>query len=319
MIGEIGPFNSGCAYAQIPIANRVGLAMISPTNSDVGLTHATPLAPEGLVASLYPTGERNYVRIFPRETYRRRPRPCSHAIAGARRVAVLSDGWIRRGVRLPLLARGAQTRDRCAAGAPMEPKGPQLRPACGCGRAGRPRRRLRGRTARLERRARDPGCAREAAVESELIANDGFLPVATLFESAGSAARGVYVTRPGLAPDRLPPRGAAVRRPVRGHAGNATGVFRIRLRRAGGGAPARRDRPRGRVARVRHRRPAAHAREARPARQHRIRLRGRHDARAGDGLPRAARRRLRAGPEHGGRARSVRAISAPPPKKSRRR
>jgi ABC-type branched-subunit amino acid transport system substrate-binding protein len=42
---------------------------------------------------------------------------------------------------------------------------------------------------------------------SELIANDGFLPVAALFKGAGSAARGVYVTRPGLSPDRLPPEG----------------------------------------------------------------------------------------------------------------
>ena len=42
---------------------------------------------------------------------------------------------------------------------------------------------------------------------SELIANDGFLPVAALFKGAGSAARGVYVTRSGRSPDRLPPEG----------------------------------------------------------------------------------------------------------------
>ena len=35
----------------------------------------------------------------------------------------------------------------------------------------------------------------------------GFLPVAALFEGAGSAARGVYVTRSGRSPDRLPPEG----------------------------------------------------------------------------------------------------------------
>jgi ABC-type branched-subunit amino acid transport system substrate-binding protein len=42
---------------------------------------------------------------------------------------------------------------------------------------------------------------------TQLIANDGFLPVAKLFETAGPAARGVIITRAGLAPDSLPREG----------------------------------------------------------------------------------------------------------------
>ena len=42
---------------------------------------------------------------------------------------------------------------------------------------------------------------------TQLIANDGFLPVAKLFESAGPSARGVHITRSGLSPDSLPPEG----------------------------------------------------------------------------------------------------------------
>ena len=42
---------------------------------------------------------------------------------------------------------------------------------------------------------------------TELIANDGFLPVAKLFETAGPAARGVHITLSGLAPDSLPREG----------------------------------------------------------------------------------------------------------------
>jgi hypothetical protein len=49
VIGVIGPLLSGCATAEIPVANTGGpLAMISPTNSFVGLTHGDPLAPPGV-------------------------------------------------------------------------------------------------------------------------------------------------------------------------------------------------------------------------------------------------------------------------------
>ena len=42
---------------------------------------------------------------------------------------------------------------------------------------------------------------------TDLIANDGFLPVAKLFATAGPAAGGVYVVRPGLSPEGLPREG----------------------------------------------------------------------------------------------------------------
>jgi branched-chain amino acid transport system substrate-binding protein len=207
VIGEIGPFNSGCAYAQIPIANRVGLAMISPTNSDVGLTHATPLAPEGLVASLYPTGERNYVRIFPREDVQAAAAARFARDRGARRVAVLSDAGYGEGFALHF-SRAARR------------LGIDVLPA----RRWNPKARSYGRLADAVART-DPDAVYVAGLldsnggrvirdvrarlpsSSELIANDGFLPVAALFESAGSAARGVFVTRAGLTPDRLPPEG----------------------------------------------------------------------------------------------------------------
>jgi YVTN family beta-propeller protein len=50
VIGVIGPYTSGCATLEIPIANQHGpLAIISPTNSFAGLTHPDPLAPPGWV------------------------------------------------------------------------------------------------------------------------------------------------------------------------------------------------------------------------------------------------------------------------------
>jgi branched-chain amino acid transport system substrate-binding protein len=66
VIGVIGPYNSGCAISEIPIANKHGpLAIVSPTNSLDALTHSDPLGPPGLPGQLYPTGSRNYVSVYP--------------------------------------------------------------------------------------------------------------------------------------------------------------------------------------------------------------------------------------------------------------
>lgn len=65
VIGMIGPYTSGCALSEIPITNQHGLAIISPTNSFDGLTHPDPLATPGELTQLYPTGVRNYARVYP--------------------------------------------------------------------------------------------------------------------------------------------------------------------------------------------------------------------------------------------------------------
>ena len=60
VIGVIGPYNSGCAELQIPIVSRTAagpLAMISPSNTDEGLTRG----PHAL--ALYPDGVRSYARV----------------------------------------------------------------------------------------------------------------------------------------------------------------------------------------------------------------------------------------------------------------
>ena len=65
VLGMIGPWFSSCAALQIPILSRRAagpLAMVSPTNTDLGLTRRTPYStrdPE----SLYVDGVRNYARV----------------------------------------------------------------------------------------------------------------------------------------------------------------------------------------------------------------------------------------------------------------
>ena len=68
VIAVIGPYNSGCAAAEIPIANRAKpgpLPIISPTNSYVGLTRKGPGVLPGDPERFYPTGVRNFARVYP--------------------------------------------------------------------------------------------------------------------------------------------------------------------------------------------------------------------------------------------------------------
>jgi branched-chain amino acid transport system substrate-binding protein len=73
VVGVIGPFNSPCAQAQIPVANRAEgpLAMISPSNTHEGLTHATVdgFGDENEPEIYYPTGLRNYMRVVAPDDY----------------------------------------------------------------------------------------------------------------------------------------------------------------------------------------------------------------------------------------------------------
>jgi branched-chain amino acid transport system substrate-binding protein len=67
-IAYIGEFNSGASAISIPILNEVPIAQISPANTAVGLTTDEPGADKGEPDKYYPTGERNYLRIVPKDT-----------------------------------------------------------------------------------------------------------------------------------------------------------------------------------------------------------------------------------------------------------
>jgi ABC-type branched-subunit amino acid transport system substrate-binding protein len=60
----IGPYNSLCAADELPITNAAGLAMISPTTTEVDLTHVGPGTSQGALGILYPSVRRNFARII---------------------------------------------------------------------------------------------------------------------------------------------------------------------------------------------------------------------------------------------------------------
>lgn len=60
VIGVVGTFNSGCAKIIVPILNRASLGMVSPANTNPGLTKKWD---PGEPNKYYPTGKRNYARV----------------------------------------------------------------------------------------------------------------------------------------------------------------------------------------------------------------------------------------------------------------
>ena len=67
-IAYLGEFNSGASAVSVPILNEVGLAQNGLTNTAVGLTTDEPGSTPGEPDKYYPSGERHYVRIVPKDT-----------------------------------------------------------------------------------------------------------------------------------------------------------------------------------------------------------------------------------------------------------
>jgi branched-chain amino acid transport system substrate-binding protein len=67
-IAYIGEFNSGASAISIPLLNEVPIAQVSPANTAVGLTSDEPGADKGEPEKYYPSGERHYLRIVPKDT-----------------------------------------------------------------------------------------------------------------------------------------------------------------------------------------------------------------------------------------------------------
>jgi len=68
VIGVVGPFTSTCAKLEIPTLNRArggSVAIVSPSNTYVGLTRDASDAAKGEPSVYYPTGRRNYARVVP--------------------------------------------------------------------------------------------------------------------------------------------------------------------------------------------------------------------------------------------------------------
>jgi DNA-binding SARP family transcriptional activator/ABC-type branched-subunit amino acid transport system substrate-binding protein/DNA-binding beta-propeller fold protein YncE len=211
LLGVVGPYESGCAAVEIPILNRAPggpLAMISPSNSYVGLTHVDPTAPRGALGRLYPTGVRNYARIYPSDDVEAAADALLARQLGLRRVYVLDDGD-PYGRELALhFVRSAQAIGLHIAGtARWNPNGTRLQAV-----ADRVRR-ARADGAFLSGFLGSNGGELTSALRARLgrrfslIAPDAFGPMDFLMDSSRGAAEGMYVSVGGLPGARLGERG----------------------------------------------------------------------------------------------------------------
>jgi branched-chain amino acid transport system substrate-binding protein len=90
-IAYIGEFNSGASAISIPILNEVPIAQVSPANTAVGLTSDEPGADAGEPEKYYPTGNRNYLRIVPKDTIQGAALASLMKSEGCGNVSILND------------------------------------------------------------------------------------------------------------------------------------------------------------------------------------------------------------------------------------
>ena len=213
VVGVIGTLNSPCALAAVPVLNTAeggALAMVSPLNSFPGLTRTGAGVPPSLPSSLYPTGKRNYLRVYPTDDLQGAALALRAKDLGAKRVFVLDDGEPGYG---ELMAHGFETAAR----------------RLGLDVAGRSSWNPQARSydALTERVARSGASAvfvgglldsnvaqviqdlrERLGKDVAILGPDGLTPLPLLVEQAGEAARGVYVSLAGVVTERLPPAGS---------------------------------------------------------------------------------------------------------------
>jgi len=225
VVGIVGPFGSPCAWLMIPVLNRAPngpLALVSPSNADPGLVRSEPTAADDVLARLYPTGQRGYARVHPSEDY--------EVAAGAMLARRLGDGAVffledrevaAQGPRWLWFRRAAERIGlRIAGYATWSAQDPSFRALAERVRASGVHAvyinsSVEANAGRLLRALRT-ALGHDAAIIGGL----PFLPVSELFEAAGPAARGVFVTVPGWTLDRLGARG---KRFVRGFRATQSG------------------------------------------------------------------------------------------------
>ncbi|HEX2126025.1 MAG TPA: branched-chain amino acid ABC transporter substrate-binding protein [Thermoleophilaceae bacterium] len=127
-IAYIGEFNSGASAISIPILNEVPIAQVSPANTAVGLTSDEPGADEGEPEKYYPTGERHYLRIVPKDTIQGAALATLMKKDGCQTIYILNDkevygAGLSRNIESAAKEQGLEV----AANEGIDPKAPNFR------------------------------------------------------------------------------------------------------------------------------------------------------------------------------------------------
>jgi branched-chain amino acid transport system substrate-binding protein len=207
LIGLIGTFNSGCAEIIIPVLNRAPdgpVAMISPANTYVGLTHAGAGTAAGEPEKYYPTGKRNYIRIVAADDFQGAADALLAQQLGLKNVYILNDK--------EAYGQGVATNFRNAA------------TSLGIGVAGfsawnGKASSYTGLATKIKQSGADGVflggliCENGGKVikdlrnvlgnDMKILAPDGFTPISAVVDGAGQAAEGIYVSVAGQPNENL--------------------------------------------------------------------------------------------------------------------
>lgn len=216
VVGVIGTWSSPCAAVELPILDAAPggpLALVSPSNTNPGLTHATAGNAAGEPDRYYPARVRNFLRLASPDDAQGRADALLAAHLRLRTIFVLTDGsgyglsvaeaFRTEAQRLGLAIVGSAAwnparthfdgirRSVTAAKASAVFLGGFGCPTC-------------GELVRALRAAVGP--------TGTLIAPDGWLPARGIAKTAGAAAEGTYLSAPGTTPARLSRLGREIAR-----------------------------------------------------------------------------------------------------------
>jgi branched-chain amino acid transport system substrate-binding protein len=203
MIGLIGTFNSGCAKLEIPVLNREGLAMVSPSNTYPGLTEGGPGTEAGEPDNYYPTGKRNYARVVWNDQFQGAANAQYAKELGLKNIFVLNDSetyglgiatlFVQYAKKLGINILANQKWDKKASSyealasriKASNPDGVFLGGII-CNNGGKLIKDIR---------ASNPNVT--------LLGPDGWTPITATIEGAGAASNDMYVSQPGIPVDQL--------------------------------------------------------------------------------------------------------------------
>ena len=213
VVGVVGTLNSGCALFALPELNRAPdgpLAMVSPLNSFVGLTRGGPGVDPALPAALYPTGVRNYARVYPTDDLEGAALALFARDRGRTRLFVLDDGDPGYGA---LQATAFETAARRLGLTVLDRESWDPRARKYSDIAGRVA--ASGATAvylggLVDTNAGEVVRALRARLGQriDLLGPSGLTPVSLLVKSSDRSALGMYLSLAGVVTERLPPAGA---------------------------------------------------------------------------------------------------------------
>ena len=127
-VAYIGEFNSGASAISIPILNEVPIPQVSPANTAVGLTSDDPGADEGEPEKYYPSGQRHYLRIVPKDTIQGAALAAAMKKDGCQNAYILNDkevygAGLARNIEMSAKEQGLEI----LANEGIDPKAPNFR------------------------------------------------------------------------------------------------------------------------------------------------------------------------------------------------